>query len=92
MGGVGLLISEDIPYQEIELRTDLNAVAAKVTIRSTFTICNVYIPPTYPNLNLTNELNDLYQQLPQPCLMVGDFNAHNPSGETPLSRPIKDVT
>ena len=75
-GGVGLFIREDIPYEEINLRTSLTAVAARVTIKSTFTVCNIYLPPSQ-NVYL-NDLNALYQQLPQPTLILGDFNAHSP--------------
>ena len=75
-GGVALFIREDIPHRQVHLQTTITAIAATVTIKSTFTICNIYSPQSH-TLN-ENLLNHLYQQLPQPCLIVGDFNAHNP--------------
>ena len=75
-GGVALFIRENIPYKEITLSTTLTAIAAQITINSTFTICNIYLPPS-STIDRTLFQN-LYQQLPQPCLIVGDFNAHNP--------------
>ena len=45
-GGVALFIRENIPYKEITLSTTLTAIAAQITINSTFTICNIYIPPS----------------------------------------------
>ena len=74
-GGVALFIRENIPYKEITLSTTLTAIAAQITINSTFTICNIYLPPS--RTIDRGLLQNLYQQLPQPCLIVGDFNAHS---------------
>ena len=74
-GGVALFIRENIPYKEITLTTPLTAIAAQITINSTLTICNIYVPPS--RAIDQSLLQNLYQQLPQPCLIVGDFNAHN---------------
>ncbi|GFQ96658.1 putative tick transposon [Trichonephila clavata] len=53
----------------------LQAVAVQVSIFSTVTICNVYLPPNTP-LNF-RELKELIDQLPSPFLLLGDFNAHH---------------
>ncbi|GFR07904.1 fibroblast growth factor receptor 3 [Trichonephila clavata] len=53
----------------------LQAVAVQVSIFSTVTICNVYLPPNAP-LNF-RELQELIDQLPSPFILLGDFNAHH---------------
>ena len=74
-GGVATYIHSDTPYEEVELNTNLQAVATTIHLGIRFTICNLYIPPSYsPN---ENELQNLYNQLPKPCMMLGDFNAHH---------------
>ena len=51
-GGVSLLIKESIPQSQVKLNTPLKAVAARVTLHWTITICSVYLPPSQPiNLN-----------------------------------------
>ena len=74
-GGVCLYIHEDAPFSQVQLDTSLQAVAATVKFRNRITICNIYIPPT-SRISLKN-LQDLYIQLPQPCTLIGDFNAHS---------------
>ena len=74
-GGVALYIHSDVPYQPIQLTTPIQAVAAEVTLQSTFTICNIYLSRSH---QLTTALlNNLYDQLPSPCIIVGDFNAYS---------------
>ncbi len=74
-GGVSLLIKDNTPQSQVTLHTALKAVAARVTLHRTITICSVYLPPSQP-IKL-DELNHLYQQLPSPAILLGDFNAHN---------------
>ena len=75
-GGSSILVKKGIIHSPVHLITDLQAVAVRVTLHRTFTICSLYIPP---NRNVTNnELTDLFYQLPTPCLILGDFNGHNP--------------
>ncbi len=38
-------------------------------------MCSVYIPPR--TSLCTGDLEILYQDLPKPCLIAGDFNAHS---------------
>ena len=63
------------PHSIIPLNTTLQAMAVSVTLHRVITFCSIYIPP---NLNLiTNELDNIVQQLPTPFVLLGDFNAHN---------------
>ncbi|GFY78235.1 CCHC-type domain-containing protein [Trichonephila inaurata madagascariensis] len=74
-GGVTLLINYATPFSTLLIRTSLQAVAVQVSIISTVTICNVYLPPNAP-LNF-RELQELIDQLPSPFIFLGDFNAHH---------------
>ncbi len=74
-GGVLIIVRNDIPQSEINLNTNLQAVAVKVSLHTTIAICSLYLPPS-ANVDPT-ELNNLLFQLPKPCLLLGDLNAHN---------------
>ena len=75
-GGTTVAIANRVPHTEIPLNTNLQAVAIRATLHRPITICSLYIPPrSDPKID---DLNDLLEQLPQPCLLLGDFNGHNP--------------
>ena len=74
--GVLTLIHRSIPYQEIALRTPLEATAIRIHSTNATTVCNIYITPN-ENLQQQDLLN-LIRQLPPPFVLVGDLNAHSP--------------
>ncbi|KAK2578795.1 hypothetical protein KPH14_012641 [Odynerus spinipes] len=74
-GGVATYIKDNIPCEELQINTALEAVVVSVSIPHKITICNVYLPNSY-NFTL-HELQDLSSQLPTPFILVGDFNSHN---------------
>lgn len=73
-GGVAIIVQGGIPTREIKLNTSLEAVAVTVLSHKVISICSVYIPP-HEHVTL-QQLDDLTAQLPEPFLLVGDFNAH----------------
>jgi len=75
-GGVAIYIHGDIPFQEINLDTPIQAVAVTVQLRIKVTLCNIYSPPSADSLTSDN-IKALYDQLPKPCILLGDFNAHS---------------
>ena len=76
-GEAGLLIRNDITFSELNINTNLHAVAAKVSFKNCITICSLYLPP---NTNISKTaLTELFGQLPKPFLVLGDYNAHSPS-------------
>lgn len=75
-GGVLMCIKNNIKANEIILNTNLQAVAVTIEFPQKHTICNVYIPPQQ-QIHL-NELHQIMLQLPQPFIILGDMNAHNP--------------
>ena len=73
--GSSIGISNNIFHSQINLKTNLQAVAVRLSLRKTITLCSIYIPPTFQlqPLDLTK-----IEQLPAPFMIMGDFNAHNP--------------
>ena len=73
-GGVTLYVNKFVLFSEIELDTDLQAVAVRVPAKKTLTVCYVYRPPSL-DVNFS-DLEHLIEQLPAPFVLVGDFTAH----------------
>ena len=72
--GVAILIRRIVPYQHIQLDTPLQALAVRVRLDKLYTICTLYLP----HINVTKQqLLSLFDQLPLPFLLLGDFNAHS---------------
>ena len=75
-GGVLLAVHRGVPSRKLELRTCLQAVAARILFdHRSLTVCSVYLPPgnALPRL----ELSRLIAELPPPMLILGDFNGHH---------------
>ena len=75
-GGVALLINQNILSSAVDLDTNLPAVAARISFRKTVTVCNIYLPPSVPVKGV--DLYHLFEQLPHPFIIMGDFIGHNP--------------
>ncbi len=75
-GGVATYCHNSIQATSIPLTTNMEAVATTVYLyNQKFTICNLYAPNSQ---NLTKqELTNLLQQLTEPYIILGDFNAHH---------------
>ncbi|GFO24194.1 RNA-directed DNA polymerase from mobile element jockey [Plakobranchus ocellatus] len=63
--------------EPIVLNTGLHATAATVNLEKTLTVCSLYLPPNTPVSKVF--LVELFEQLPKPFLLLGDFNAHSPA-------------
>ena len=87
-GGVALLVAASHPHSYIKLNTPFQAVAIRLTLHKTISICNVYLPPNRPIDKY--DLVSLINQLPRPAILLGDFNAHNPLwGSDHFCRPAE---
>ena len=90
-GGVALMIENSLVSSEIDLLTDLEASAVRVSVsKKTFTFCSLYLYPSicYSKIVIEN----LFDQLPRPAVIMGDFNAHNPLwGSSTSNRRGKDL-
>ena len=45
VGGSSILVEKGIPHEVLSLNTSLQAVAVRVTLHCTITVCSIYIPP-----------------------------------------------
>ena len=84
-GGVSIFIKNSVPKQAVPITSNLQCIATRVSLHRTFTICNIYIPPT--RAFSIADLEHIYNQLPAPALIVGDFNAHHISWGNEHSTP-----
>ena len=75
-GGVALLINQNILSSPVDLDSNLQAVAARISFGKTVTVCNIYLPLSV--LVRDANLYHLFEQLPRPFIVVVDFNGHNP--------------
>ena len=77
--GNALCIRSDCLYTTVSLNTPIVALAVRILLHKTITICSVYISPSKTDLiNLAN-------QQPVPFLILGDFNGHSPRWGSPDS-------
>ena len=61
---------------QLQLTTNLQAVAIRCQLHKLITICSLYLPPS-TNIAI-DEIQELISQLPPPFLLLGDFNARSP--------------
>ena len=76
-GGVALYVHEECPMEEVEVQSQYQVVAARVGLgnNTLVTIANFYIPGSIDIEDGT--LEAIIASLPKPCIILGDFNAHN---------------
>lgn len=74
-GGVAILVKNGISAKELQLHTQLQAVAVRVVMQVSMTVCSLYVPPS---ANLVRaEFEQLLSQLPEPFIVCTDINARN---------------
>lgn len=75
-GGVAIILDKSIASQHLPLQTALEAVAVRALLfNKLVSICSLYIPPHYHLQR--HEFQLLIDQLPEPYLLLGDFNAYS---------------
>ena len=74
-GGVAIYVDSSYQAKQIPLQTRLEAIAIEMTLKQSFSICNIYLLPS--TIFSLEELENTYQQPPHSCIIVGDFNSHN---------------
>lgn len=65
-GGVATYIRNDIKATEIQLQTNIEAIAVQITLPISLCICNIYLPNSYDFER--KEIESLIQQLSAPGL------------------------
>ena len=74
-GGVSILVRKDVPQGQVNIDSDLQVVAVKVTLHKAIVICSMYIPPHDPVDEV--KFNKLMEQIPGPHILLGDLNSHS---------------
>ena len=74
-GGVMLIIHESVPMTEINVQTEAQVVEARLDIYGCFTVASAYFSKS--RRFLYEILSNIIVQLPQPFLLLGDFNGHH---------------
>ena len=74
-GGVAVVVPRLSACTLIPLKTPLEAVAVRLLVHKAISVCSLYLSPS--QTITTADLHALIDQLPEPFLLMGDFNAHN---------------
>ena len=77
------MLPHSVPGLETPLRNPLYAVAVRIQLRRIYTVCSLYLAPDVPIAQ--DDLVEL--QLPEPFLLVGDFNIRHLSWIDTVSFP-----
>ena len=77
-GGVALFVQLGVPFTELPLTVDLEAVAVRLHLPDgPVTVCSLYLSPDAPSDELPTILTDLMSTLPLPVVVLADVNAHH---------------
>ena len=84
--GVALYIKKSIPQSEVTLRSNLQVVAARATMKGkTYILSSIYVPPsTHPTVA---DFDHLLAQFQLPYLLNCDLNAHSPYWNASYTSP-----
>ena len=74
-GGVAIFIKNGVSAVQVDLNTNLQAVAVSVKFHKRIAVCSLYLPPG--QVITKQEMEGLIDQLPRPFLLLGDFNARS---------------
>ena len=96
-GGTGIIVNKSVNHQIVQLNTALQACAIQIFTTRWVTLCSLYLDPTLedqlqdgsgnPRQLELDDIQNLIDQLPQPFILMGDFNAkHTLWGETHCDR------
>ena len=75
-GGSSIFVRYDVPHVQFALQTHLQVIAVKLFLQRQYTICSIYLPPN--EVVHDNDITSLLHQLPEPFLILGDFNGRHP--------------
>ena len=75
-GGAAVFVRADVPSIPLTLNSPLQAVAVKVFLDRCYTLCSIYLSPGDPVDKA--DLVQLAHELPQPFILLGDFNGRHP--------------
>ena len=82
-GGVANFIHKTITYQKITLEAPPQTLAARNNLGTDVTIVSIY--NTLSHDESEKLLSTLFQQLPEPVVLTGDFNSYHQIWRNPLN-------
>ena len=84
-GGTSIIVTKSVPQKIVQLNSILQACAIRIFINKWVTLCSLYLEPDLetrlmdgagnPRQLEVEDLQSLLDQLPQPFILMGDFNA-----------------
>lgn len=75
-GGSALYVSNSILHHQVFFDSPLSHVAVNIKIaQREITILSIYLSPCHPIS--AGQMDHLFNQIPSPCLLLGDFNARH---------------
>lgn len=74
-GGVCIYVNNMVEASELQLNTDLQAIAIKISFPIKCILCSIYLPGS--ETLSKSSLNNLINQFDLPYMLLGDFNSHN---------------
>lgn len=74
-GGVATYIKNNLHFELIPFHSDLEVVAATISMPEKLTVCNLYISGSKEATK--SDLESLSKHLPTPLISLGDLNGHN---------------
>ena len=86
--GTAIYVHNSVTYDDIQINTtDLqpSAICIHIPNKGKLHILNCYNQPKL-NYNM-NQLKDIINQVPEPKLVVGDFNSHSPTWDANCESP-----
>ena len=70
-----MIIRDDIPFRNFNFLSNIRFTAIKVFMKKWYTLFTVYLPPNV--LIDENYFNDFINRLPEPYIILGDFNGRH---------------
>ena len=81
--GLAFLIKNSIPYKTCHITSNLQTQTFQVRLNRLYTFCNIYIS-NHDDIT-TAQITTIIDQLPEPYILCGDFNAKHPRWGNPIS-------
>lgn len=76
--GAAIGVRKGTPHDRLQILTKMQAVAVQIDTGTKSTVVSIYLPPSeHSYKKIEAELRELYRQLPEPVILLGDFNAAN---------------
>ncbi|KAI5754325.1 hypothetical protein M8J77_007745 [Diaphorina citri] len=79
-GGVATLVNKNVYSEQIPITSNLQVIAVKIKaqwLSYEVAVGNIYVRPNPDSRIEEKDLTNILNQLPKPCFLCGDFNAHS---------------